>query len=120
MVYLDDVFAETIDTDVLYQVFLQAYGEGSAYVKERAPCYFVVCGTPGLAFGWEIKAVQKDYDTIRLETFENPVRGETAADVTYQLLDDLEAGSEDSAETAYQYLETLLYDTEKESEEVAA
>ena len=120
MIYLDDVFAETIDADVLYQVFLQAYGEGSAYVRERAPCYFVVCGTPGLAFGWEIKAVQKDYDTIRLETFENPVRGETAADVTYQLLDDLEAGSEDSAETAYQYLETLLYDTEKESEEVAA
>lgn len=120
MVYLDDVFAETIDTDVIYQVFLQAYGEGSAYVKERAPCYFVVCGTPGLAFGWEIKAVQKDYDTIRLESFEKPVRTQTAADVTYQLLDDLEAGSEDSAETAYEYLETLLYDTEKESEEVAA
>lgn len=40
--------------------------------------------------------------------------------MTYQLLDDLEADNEDSAETAYEYLETLLYDTEKESEEVAA
>lgn len=77
-------------------------------------------GTPGLAFGWEIKAVQKGYDTVRLESFEKPVHEETATDVTYQLLDDLEADNEDSAETAYEYLETLLYDTEKESEEVAA
>lgn len=119
-VWLDDVFAETIDTDVQYQVFLQAYGEGNVYVNERSPSYFVVCGTPGLAFGWEIKAVQKGYDTVRLESFEKPVHEETATDVTYQLLDDLEADNEDSAETAYEYLETLLYDTEKESEEVAA
>lgn len=118
-VWLDDVFAETIDTDVQYQVFLQAYGDGNVYVNERSPSYFVVCGTPGLAFGWEIKAVQKGYDTVRLESFEKPVHEETATDVTYQLLDDLEADNEDSAETAYQYLETLLYDTEKESEEVA-
>ena len=119
-VWLDDVFAETIDTDVQYQVFLQAYGEGNVYVNERSPSYFVVCGTPGLAFGWEIKAIQKGYDTVRLESFEKPVHEETATDVTYQLLDDLEADNEDSAETAYEYLETLLYDTEKESEEVAA
>lgn len=119
-VWLDDVFAETIDTDVQYQIFLQAYGEGNVYVNERSPSYFVVCGTPGLAFGWEIKAVQKGYDTVRLESFEKPVHEETATDVTYQLLDDLEADNEDSAETAYEYLETLLYDTEKESEEVAA
>lgn len=119
-VWLDDVFAETIDTDVQYQVFLQAYGEGNVYVNERSPSYFVVCGTPGMEFGWEIKAVQRGYDTIRLESFEKPVHEEAATDVTYQLLDDLEADNEDSAETAYQYLETLLYDTEKESEEVAA
>ena len=119
-VWLDDVFAETIDSDCQYQVFLQPYGAGNAYVSERLPSYFVVCGTPGLAFGWEIKAVQKGYDTVRLESFEKPVHEETATDVTYQLLDDLEADNEDSAETAYQYLETLLYDTEKESEEVAA
>lgn len=120
-VWLDDVFAETIDTDVQYQIFLQAYGEGNVYVNERSPSYFVVCGAPpGLAFGWEIKAVQKGYDTVRLESFEKPVHEETATDVTYQLLDDLEADNEDSAEIAYQYLETLLYDTEKESEEVAA
>ena len=120
MIYLDDVFAETIDTDVQYQVFLQAYGDGRVYVNERAPAYFVVCGTPGLAFGWEIKAVQKNYNMIRLENFERPEQEETATDLTYRMLANIESENKDDAETAYQYLETLLYDADAESEEVAA
>ena len=119
-VWLDDVFAETIDTDVQYQVFLQAYGEGNVYVNERSPSYFVVCGTPGLAFGWEIKAVQKNYNMIRLENFERPEQEETATDLTYRMLTNIESENKDDAETAYQYLETLLYDADAESEEVAA
>ena len=66
-VFLDDVFAETIDTDCIYQVFLQPYGKGECYVTERTPSYFVVEGTKSLSFGWEIKAIQKDFDTMRLE-----------------------------------------------------
>lgn len=119
-VWLDDVFAETIDTDVQYQVFLQAYGEGNVYVNERSPSYFVVCGTPGLAFGWEIKAVQKNYNMIRLENFERPEQEETATDLTYRMLTNIESENKDDAETAYQYLETLLYDADAESEEVVA
>ena len=64
-VWLDPVFAETI-SDAQYQVFLQNYGEGSSYVAERKPAYFVVSGTPGLAFGWELKAKQAGYENIRL------------------------------------------------------
>lgn len=64
-VWLDPVFAETI-SNTQYQVFLQNYGEGSAYVAERKPAYFVVAGTPGLAFGWELKAKQAGYENIRL------------------------------------------------------
>ena len=120
MIYLDDVFAETIDTDVQYQVFLQAYGDGRVYVNERSPSYFTVCGTPGLAFGWEIKAVQKGYNTVRLENFERTEKEETATDLTYRMLANIETENKDDAETAYQYLETLLYDADAESEEVAA
>lgn len=64
-VWLDPVFAETI-SNAQYQVFLQNYGEGSSYVAERKPAYFVVVGTPGLAFGWELKAKQAGYENIRL------------------------------------------------------
>ena len=65
-VFLDPVFAETITTNQ-YQVFLQRYGQGDCYVSERKPDYFVVKGEPGLLFGWELKAKQKDFDQMRLD-----------------------------------------------------
>lgn len=68
-VSIDDVFFETV-SDCKYQVFLQAYGNGSCYVGEMNSLYFTVKGSPGLKFAWEIKAVQIDANLIRLETFE--------------------------------------------------
>lgn len=68
---LDAVFAQTVVTQQ-YQVFLQRYGEGECLVKERKGAYFIVQGTPGLAFGWEIKAKQRDYDQLRLEKADEP------------------------------------------------
>ena len=65
-VWLDPIFAETISTDQ-YQVFLQRYGEGDCYVSERHPNYFVVSGSEGLSFGWELKSKQSDFDQYRLE-----------------------------------------------------
>ena len=63
---IEPVMAQTISGK--YQVFLQAYGEGTIYVKERRGGYFVVAGAPGVEFGWEVKAKQADYDQLRLET----------------------------------------------------
>ena len=65
-VALDAVFAQTIG-DGAYQVFLQKYGAGDCWVKERLGGYFIVEGTPGMAFGWEIKAKQRDYEQRRLD-----------------------------------------------------
>jgi hypothetical protein len=65
-VWLDPVLAQAIATD-RYQVFLQKYGDGDAYVSERKPGYFIVTGTPGLSFGWELKAKQADFDQKRLD-----------------------------------------------------
>ena len=65
-VWLDPVFAETISTEQ-YQVFLQAYGDGSCYIEMRNQSYFIVRGTSGLRFGWEVKAKQSDLDQQRLE-----------------------------------------------------
>ena len=65
-VQIDPVFSETIVT-YQYQVFLQKYGEGDCYVYERKATYFIVKGTPNLAFGWEIKAKQSDFAELRLE-----------------------------------------------------
>lgn len=65
-VALDPVFAQTISTDD-YQVFLQKCGEGDCYIAERKPNYFIVQGTPGLTFCWELKAKQSDFSQRRLE-----------------------------------------------------
>lgn len=96
-IFMDDIFAETIDIDCVYQVFLQPYGKGDCYVTERTSSYFIVEGTKNLSFGWEIKAIQKNFDTMRLEAR-------------------VEATTEDAnvlSET-YGYLTTLLYDPEME------
>ena len=62
---LDAVFSETISLDIMYQVFLQKCGEGYLYISERHENYFVVKGTPNLAFCWNIKAKQKGYSKDR-------------------------------------------------------
>lgn len=68
-VSIEDVFAETIDTAVEYQVFLQKEGEGDLWVDEKESDYFLVKGTGNLKFSWEIKAVQREYECERLEEF---------------------------------------------------
>lgn len=65
-VKIDPTFQETISTSQ-YQVFLQAYGDGKCYVRERKNSYFVVAGTPGMEFGWELKGKQIDYTQLRLD-----------------------------------------------------
>ena len=95
-VFLDDIFAETIDTDCTYQVFLQAYGKGECYVTERTSSYFIVEGTENLPFGWEVKAIQRDFDTMRLEEYEEP-----ASDGVAETLSETET-----------YLNSLLYNVE--------
>lgn len=83
-IFIDDIFGETIDLDVQYQVFLQKYGQGDCWVSERNSSYFVVEGTVGLKFGWELKAIQLDYDNVRLEEFEK-----TEDDIITDTIEDL-------------------------------
>lgn len=66
-VYIDSIFAQTVNTVRKYQVFLSVYGEGIANVIERHPTYFVIKGTPGIEIGYEIKAKRKGYEDYRLE-----------------------------------------------------
>lgn len=66
-IYLDPRFLDVADTTA-YQVFLQGYDEGTLKVTERTPQYFIITGTPGLRFAWEIKAKQAGYSTSRLDT----------------------------------------------------
>lgn len=68
-IHLDDIFSETIQTECTYHVFLQKYGSGDLWVSDLQPLYFVIKGTPGMEFAWEVKAKQLGYNMDRLETY---------------------------------------------------
>lgn len=91
-VWLDDIFGETIDESVEYQVFLQKYGQGDVWIEERTPYMFKVKGTPSISFGWEVKAIQRDYDTMRLEEYKG--LPEMEEDILNELLNDIEKGED--------------------------
>ena len=68
-VSIESIFSETIATDN-YHVFLQKCGNGDCYISEKKSSYFVVSGTPGLRFSWEIKAKQVDLSQRCLEMYD--------------------------------------------------
>lgn len=105
-VFIDDIFSETIDTDCVYQVFLQPYGKGECYVTERNPTYFIVEGSVGLSFGWELKAVQKGFDTMRMEVFEKPVREASSVSETIDYLISV-VDTDNAIEETEEYLNSL-------------
>ncbi|MDE6015085.1 MAG: hypothetical protein K2H41_05230 [Acetatifactor sp.] len=68
-IYFDPIFAKTVNTAIEYCVFLQKEGEGDAWISKKTTDYFLVCGTPKLAFSWEAKAKQVKYEYDRLENY---------------------------------------------------
>lgn len=73
LINIDEIMKECVDTDCSYQVFLQNYGEGDVWIKERNENYFIVAGTPGIRFGWELKAIQKGYDGVRFNEIDDGI-----------------------------------------------
>ena len=73
MIDIDDIFQESANVGIKYYVFLQKEGEGDCWIAEKEQNYFIVKGTPGLKFSFEIKARQAEYEHMR---FTDP--GDTA------------------------------------------
>lgn len=73
MIDIDDIFQESANVGIKYYVFLQREGEGDCWVAEKEQNYFIVKGTPGLKFSFEIKARQIEYEHMRFTD-----RGDTA------------------------------------------
>ena len=70
VISIDDIFYETTTPSIEYVVFLQKEGQGDVWVSEKDVSYFVVSGTPGLKFAWELKAVQIGHTNTRLEDYD--------------------------------------------------
>lgn len=64
-VSIDATLVQAASETAEYVVFLQAEGEGSLYIAEKQSDYFVVRGTPNLAFAWKIEAAKTGTETVR-------------------------------------------------------
>lgn len=64
---IDDVLSETVNLNIEYAVFLQKEGQGDLWVDSKEPAFFMVKGTPGLSFSWELKATQRGFENLRLD-----------------------------------------------------
>lgn len=89
IVAIDDIFRETIDSKIKYQVFIQPYGKGNIYVESREEHYFVVKGDSDVSFAWEVKAVQIDGTIKRLDTYEGIQIGIESMDILLDYSDRL-------------------------------
>lgn len=64
---IDELFSDTVNTSVPYQVFLQSYSSAHVWVSSREETYFVVqSDSPSAPFAWEIKAKRRGYENDRL------------------------------------------------------
>ena len=80
-VFFDPVFAETVDLNHDYQVFISMENSASApYNVEKTADYFVIHAQPAVSFDWVTFARQKDYANNRLETVEYYDDEKTAGD----------------------------------------
>lgn len=86
VIAIDDIFDETVNTNIEYCVFLQKEGQGDLWVDEKDRSFFTVKGTPNLKFSWEIKAVQKGFENLRLDDDTLRQEGEVPTDELEQLL----------------------------------
>lgn len=65
LIDIDDIFQESTNVGIEYYAFLQKEGDGDCWVDKKEQTYFIVKGTPGLKFAFEIKARQADYEYMR-------------------------------------------------------
>lgn len=99
--YIDncDILQEATNTEVAYFVFLQKEGKGDLWISQKTPTYFVVEGTPGLSFAWEVKIKQTGYEYLR---YNNDARdtnvGFRETDYLAQMEQEIEALYEDMEE----------------------
>jgi hypothetical protein len=75
VVSLDSDFAQTVNTELEYQVFLTPYGDCKGlYVTNRASNSFEVHelgGAASIAFGYRIMALRKNYESVRFPDHSN-------------------------------------------------
>ena len=70
LIHIDPLFAEAVNLNEPYHVFIQSYGNGSLYVSQRTPTTFEVRlleGDSNIEFSYRLVAKRRGYERMRLE-----------------------------------------------------
>ena len=66
-VEIDELFSDTVNTDIPYEVFLQAYSNAIFWVEDfKYDKFLVKSNKPFSRFAYEIKAKRRGYENERL------------------------------------------------------
>ncbi len=66
-VEIDEIFSDTVNTDIAYEVFLQAYDNARFWVSDfKSDKFLVKSDKPMARFAWELKAKRRGYENERL------------------------------------------------------
>ncbi|QIW56472.1 hypothetical protein GU335_07725 [Pseudolactococcus raffinolactis] len=66
-VHIDELFSDTVNTDIPYEVFLQAYSDARFWVEDfKSDKFLVKSDKPFQRFAYEIKAKRRGYENERL------------------------------------------------------
>ena len=68
-IFFDPVFWETIEADCDYQVFITRTSKNETTWVEKQSGFFIVYGEAGATFDWMLCCKQKNYSTMRMESF---------------------------------------------------
>ncbi|WP_416183538.1 MAG: Gp58 domain-containing protein [Pseudolactococcus raffinolactis] len=64
---IEKLFSDTVNTDIAYHVFLQAYDDAHFWVAEfKSDKFLIKSDKPMARFSWEIKAKRRGYENDRL------------------------------------------------------
>ncbi|MCM3735606.1 phage tail protein [Bacillus cytotoxicus] len=67
VIKIDELFSDTVNTSIEYQVFVSSYCKSHVWVSEREENYFIVeSSEPNAAFSWELKAKRRGFENERL------------------------------------------------------
>jgi DNA-binding transcriptional LysR family regulator len=74
-VTIDPMFAQTVNLEAGYHVFIQVYGDASVFVTDRTPETFTVRlreGQPDVEFSYRIVAKRLGFEDLRLAVAADP------------------------------------------------
>lgn len=69
IIKFDPLWLETVNTDIEYHVQLTPYCEVTPWIVEEYPDECIIAGKPNTKVNWHVSALQKGYETTRLEPF---------------------------------------------------